>query len=529
MQAQQLLARAAGEEDGSSSDEEGGAALRSSRALGAPRGATYAQEQEAARRAFLAAVPDSDGEAEEGEGGEGASAAGLLRKKRGQPRHVDALPPRAQHHQQLLSTVFAAAPAPDGDAGADAFLQDYLGNRRWLQDGPGGDAAGESSESEEELARGEAFEATYNFRFEEPNAQALAAQPRRPEGVIRKQGSARADARHAKAERVAADKARLRDELKRLKNLKKKDIEAKVAAIRAVAGSSTLALGCEVLDDDAEWDEAAHERLMSAAFGDGYYGQPEADEQELVKPRFGDMDAELRSLLSSDAAGEGGFAAVQRAARAPPTQSDSDHSDDDEDEEEEEEAAAAAGGEGEGEEGSRFSKRAMKKWRRQLASQLEEYYALDCEDFVAGLPCRFRYKAVAPDKYGLRTEEILTLSDKELNQVVSLKKLAPYREQEARPAYGSKRERAEAALSKMHRGEGPVKRKRSAGAAGEEVDAEAAQRARAASFTAPTKRARKEAQERELELQKAQAPSKNAAKRMRKKRSKEAKKQAVDE
>ncbi len=68
-----------------------------------------------------------------------------------------------------------------------------------------------------------------------------------------------------------------------------------------------------------------------------------------------------------------------------------------------------------------------------LSAKLEEYYALDCEDFVAGLPCRFRYKAVPADKFGLRTDEILTLSDKELNQVVSLKKLAPYREAEPRP------------------------------------------------------------------------------------------------
>ena len=70
---------------------------------------------------------------------------------------------------------------------------------------------------------------------------------------------------------------------------------------------------------------------------------------------------------------------------------------------------------------------------RQLESKLQEYYSLDCEDFVAGLPCRFRYKQVLPNKYGLKTEEILALTDKELNQVVSLKKLAPYREEDAKP------------------------------------------------------------------------------------------------
>jgi hypothetical protein len=34
---------------------------------------------------------------------------------------------------------------------------------------------------------------------------------------------------------------------------------------------------------------------------------------------------------------------------------------------------------------------------------------------------------VAPDSFGLSVEEILALEDRELNQVVGLKKLAPYR------------------------------------------------------------------------------------------------------
>lgn len=50
---------------------------------------------------------------------------------------------------------------------------------------------------------------------------------------------------------------------------------------------------------------------------------------------------------------------------------------------------------------------------------------------VAGdLPTRFKYREVAPNRFGLSSEEILSWDEKELRQVVSLKRIAPYRTQE---------------------------------------------------------------------------------------------------
>jgi len=155
----------------------------------------------------------------------------------------------------------------------------------------------------------------------------------------------------------------------------------------------------------------------------------------------------------------------------------------------------------------------MKKWRRALAASLEEYHKLDCEDFVAGLPCRFKYRSVAPDMFGLRTAEVLSMSDKDLNQVVSLKKLAPYREAEAKPRYGGKRERAEAAMARLQRGGGDGRHR------GAEQAAADAAAARAASFVAPTKKARREAREGGGGGG-AEKLTKNAAKRLRKKKAK---------
>jgi len=119
--------------------------------------------------------------------------------------------------------------------------------------------------------------------------------------------------------------------------------------------------------------------------------------------------------------------------------------DDDEDEDEDEDEAAEAEEDREADEDQDddddngkedkqqenvYSKRALKRWKKELQQKMDEFYSLDYEDFVDGLPTRFQYKEVAPSNYGLTTREILTLDDKDLNQIVSLKKLAPYREDE---------------------------------------------------------------------------------------------------
>jgi protein KRI1 len=57
----------------------------------------------------------------------------------------------------------------------------------------------------------------------------------------------------------------------------------------------------------------------------------------------------------------------------------------------------------------------------------EEYYSLNYEDLVAGVPCRFKYQKVEPNDYGLTDDVILRWEDKTLNQLVSLKKLSTYR------------------------------------------------------------------------------------------------------
>ena len=69
------------------------------------------------------------------------------------------------------------------------------------------------------------------------------------------------------------------------------------------------------------------------------------------------------------------------------------------------------------------------KKSKYLDNLLQEYYDLDCEDLIGGgsVKSRFKYTTVAKENYGLTEEEIFLLDDKQLNKLVSMKNLRPYK------------------------------------------------------------------------------------------------------
>ncbi|XP_062231712.1 calcium-dependent protein kinase 1 [Phragmites australis] len=291
----------------------------------------------------------------------------------------------------------------------EKFLKDFFLKRPYLESGKENksflDDIQELSE-EEELEKQEQYEAAYNFRHEEAAASGevvpdrVMGHSRVVEGSVRKKESSRKQQRKSKEERIARAKQEQAEELKHLKNLKKKEIAEKLERIRMIAGidgDAVCKLGADDLEED--FDPEDYDRKMQEMFDDSYYeaddvdpGFGSAEEVDLDKPDF-DKEDELLGLPKGwalDQSKEGSSATDEKATKG----------------------------------------KISLKDKVELEKEMEEYYKLDYEDTIGDLKTRFKYKQVQPNGFGLSTQEILASDDRDLNQYVSMKKLAPYRESE---------------------------------------------------------------------------------------------------
>uniref|UniRef100_A0A5S6QZ47 Protein KRI1 homolog n=1 Tax=Trichuris muris TaxID=70415 RepID=A0A5S6QZ47_TRIMR len=293
--------------------------------------------------------------------------------------------------------------APDS---AESYLRDYLLNRRYRDpdDGSGNaealaDQFPDYEGDEEALEHQEDFEEEYRYRFQEPSADVITTYPREPEGSVRRKDERRKRKREALKERKDMEKVRRKEELKLLKNLKKKEIQEKLEKLRQAAGAD-----CALAEGELEkdFDPEEHDRQMQEMFNDNYY----SSKADAKKPVFTDSDEEDEEdqVGTSTSSGQNTYKEIKRKVENMRASNDSEDI---------------------------------------VEKCMEEYYKLDYEDMIDGqIPCRFRYRQVVPNNFGLDVAEVLKANDKELNAWVSIKKMSQYipevQEHHLRKVYNAK-------------------------------------------------------------------------------------------
>lgn len=386
---------------------------------------SYAEEQEELRKAFLEAVEEVEAEEED----DGEEFLREKRKKGGEDEEDVGF-------GEKLDEYFGRDEKLDEDM---MFLKDYFRNRMWIGNGDDKKGVGNEeglgvSEDEEEIERQEDYEREYNFRFEENAGDRVMGHSRVVEGSVRKRTNARKVQRERKEERMAQAEFERREELKHLKNVKKKEMMEKLRKIREAAGIGDE--GTWLLDEDdleEEFNSDDYDKKMKEAFDDGYYKADDVDPEfgsdngednnEFEKPDFSKEDELLGLAEGWDNIrnSHNGFLSARDRILKLKAESGDNHE------------RASDEEDGRPEDGKRKKKRKRHASEVEKALRdefLEEYYKLDYEDTIGDLKTKFHYRQVPANRYGLSPEEILVMDNKELNQYVPIKKLAPYREKE---------------------------------------------------------------------------------------------------
>ncbi|PWA58371.1 Kri1-like, C-terminal [Artemisia annua] len=409
---------------------------------------SFYAKMEAGRKEFLDAVVGE---------GEGEDEGEIFKVKEGGNEDEEEEDEDEVEYEKKLDEYFKSDDKlSENDKG---FLRDFFAKKMWLEKDEGNNGNVNDgfdgfdidvSDDDEIMWRQEDFEREINFRHQEGGEDRVMVHPRKIEGSVRKVESARQRQRESKKEREAERKIEMTEEIKRLKNVKKEEMNEKLKKFREIAGIGE-GEDCvlDVRDLEGDFDPEEYDRKMKKAFDDKFYNAKDVDpnfaseeddddeDGEMEKPNFDEED-ELLGLPKGwdDKFGSGdGFAATRAKVLKKKGKNDVHEEEVVEEEEAKEEE------ETEIKEGKKKRKRKTSKLEEEfIKKQLEEFYKLDCEDTIGDLKTRFKYKPVKENNYGLKAKDILVVDDKELNQLIPLKKLATYREDEFHVPYNKIKE-----------------------------------------------------------------------------------------
>jgi protein KRI1 len=323
----------------------------------------------------------------------------------------------------------------------EQFLYDFIQNKKWIDTndrlGNDNDHDVDSKDQDqrddesslEDINKADEFESNYNFRFEQAAAEtgssgALLSVKTYARGqtmnTLRREDTSRKEKRQARNERKVAERKAKEEQLKRLKNAKHQELNQKLAQVKSVIGAveegdiDEVAL-MKMLEGD--YDPEQFEKAMQEAYGDDFYQKEDAEwKSDLDVRRSLKEDDDGDALVGQDDVDGGMYDNFDgEEGDGEDIQQDNDENEEWNDDEDNDFYDASQQEETELE-------------KKLKAKMQDELYKLDYEDVVAGMPTRFKYRAVEPNDYGLTTQEILFARDSSLKQFVSLKRMAPYNE-----------------------------------------------------------------------------------------------------
>ncbi|XP_014277619.1 protein KRI1 homolog [Halyomorpha halys] len=284
----------------------------------------------------------------------------------------------------------------------EQFLKDYILNRRYLTEESTTLPLNENlSEDERELEEQAEFEDRYNRRFETEENLQIKRFPRQVEGSLRRKDDSRKKKRAEIAQRKKEEKTKKHQEIKKKQKEKLVEIEERIQKLKELTGNPELGFKDEEILED--FDAEKHDQKMKEFFNEEFYNQEEEEHPGFNEDDYNWDYDDINMDCEADNAGEEskkltrtkkkklkkkkGFSDIMEVAK--PSFDPNVHNN--------------------------------------FKEYFDEYYNLDCEDFIDDIPCKFKYREVVPNDYGLSVEEILMADDSELNKWVSVKKICKRR------------------------------------------------------------------------------------------------------
>jgi len=324
----------------------------------------------------------------------------------------------------------------------EKFLKDYLLNKRYKENEKDDyvpsydeivhDSDDDLSEDEKNVEKQEEFEHKFNFRFEEPDEEFIKRYPRTIKDSLRKDADKRVKKRKEVEERKKREKEQKKEDLKMLKSMKKKEIMKKLETLKKITGNADMELDEE--DIEGDFDPEKYDKKMQEIFSN-YDDNVVVEDEE--KPTFSDIDDEYDYEDEDDMEDWDNWTGNKNVDDNGEELNCEDE-DFNMDCDFQQEVIESTQGRKKGRRKSKFAKALEENASKPVynpedktfTEYVDEYYKLDCEDLIGDLPCRFKYRTVQQNDFGLSVEEVLAAPDKELNAWVSLRKTCQYRSQE---------------------------------------------------------------------------------------------------